>query len=123
MRVMLKSKIHKACITDLSVDYEGSIAIDRDLMREADILPYEQVHVVNLYNGARLTTYAIEGDRGEVCMNGAAARLAGKGDKVIILSFKHVADGEAESHMPKLIYVDAENRLIKVKRAIGAVPV
>ena len=70
---MFKSKIHRATVTDANLDYEGSITIDRDLMREADILPYEQVHVVNVTNGERLVTYAIEGGEGEICLNGAAA--------------------------------------------------
>ncbi len=108
MRIMLKSKIHRARVTQLSIDYEGSIAIDRRLMREADILPYEQVQVLNVNNGARFTTYAIEGDEsGEICLNGPAARLAAKGDTIVILSYCHVEDDEAVGFMPKLVYVDA----------------
>ena len=88
MRIMLKSKIHRARVTQLNIDYEGSITIDKKLMEEADILPYEQVQVLNINNGARFTTYAIEGEResGEICINGAAARLVAKGDVIIILS-------------------------------------
>jgi len=109
MRVMLKSKIHRARVTRLSIDYEGSIAIDRKLMEEADILPYEQVHVLNINNGAHFTTYAIKGGSGEICLNGPAARLAAKGDTIVILSYCHIEDDESQNFMPKLVYVDARN--------------
>ncbi|MEE8194434.1 MAG: aspartate 1-decarboxylase [Dehalococcoidales bacterium] len=118
---MLKSKIHRARITGLDIDYEGSITIDGKLMAEADILPYEQVQVLDLNNGARFTTYAIEGKSGQVCLNGAAARLASKGDIVIILSYCQVADSEASGFMPKLVYVDARNSITQTKRALGAI--
>lgn len=113
MRVMLKSKIHRARITDLNVDYEGSIGIDLDLMEAADILPYEQVQVLDVNNGARFTTYAIEGKRGtgEICINGAAARLAAKGDRVIILTYCHVEDEEARDYVPRIVHVDALNHI------------
>ena len=91
-------------------------------MEEADILPYEQVHVLSITNGARFTTYAIEGEAGEVCINGAAARLVNKGDVVIILSYCHVDESEARHHTPKLVYVDAQNAIIETRRAIGAIP-
>ncbi len=115
MRIMLKSKIHRAHVTDGNIDYEGSITIDRKLMAEADILPYEQVQVLNINNGARFSTYAIEGQEGsgEICLNGAAARLAVKGDTVIILSYCHVSDEEAHNITPKLVYVDAKNAIVK----------
>ena len=122
MRVMLKSKIHRARITRVNVDYEGSATIDRKLMEEADILPYEQVHVLNVNNGARFTTYAIEGEDGEICLNGAAARLAAKGDVVVILSYCYVEDDEARDFMPKLIYVDEKNAVIESKQAVRAIP-
>ena len=123
MRVMLKSKIHRARVTQLSIDYEGSIAIDRRLMREADILPYEQVQVLNVNNGARFTTYAIEGEEsGGICLNGPAARLAAKGDTIVILSYCHVEDDEAVGFMPKLVYVDARNAVMETKRAVKAIP-
>ena len=122
MRIMLKSKIHRARVTQLSIDYEGSIAIDRRLMREADILPYEQVQVLNVNNGARFTTYAIEGESGEICLNGAAARLAAKGDTIVILSYCSVEDDEAGDFTPRLVYVDARNAVIETKRAIKATP-
>ena len=115
MRVMLKSKIHRARITRVNVDYEGSATIDRKLMEEADILPYEQVHVLNVNNGARLTTYAIEGEagKGDICLNGAAARLAVKNDLVIILTYCDVSDDEAYNHKPKIVHVDTNNAIVK----------
>ena len=122
MRIMLKSKIHRACVIDVNIDYEGSITVDKKLMEEADILPYEQVQVLNINNGARFTTYAIEGGKGEICLNGPAARLAVKGDIVIILSYCHVEDEEAYDYMPKLVYVDAENTITSTKRAVETTP-
>ena len=118
MRVMLKSKIHRARVTDANIDYEGSITIDKRLMEAADILPYEQVQVLNINNAARFTTYAIEGEKGEICLNGAAARLATKGDIVIILSYCHVEDSEARNLIPKLVYVDAKNAITEAKRGV-----
>ena len=117
MRIMLKSKIHRARVTWLNIDYEGSITIDKKLMEEAEILPYEQVQVLNINNGARFTTYAIEGKRGsgEIGINGAAARLATKGDLVIILSYCHVDDEEAYNLVPKLVYVDVQNTITETK--------
>jgi aspartate 1-decarboxylase len=122
MRVMLKSKIHRARVTDANIDYEGSITIDKKLMAEADILPYEQVHVLNVNNGARFTTYAIEGEagRGDICLNGAAARLAVRGDTVIILTYSNVSDEEAQHHMPRVVHVDAKNAIVKVTSDIFA---
>jgi len=124
MRTMLKSKIHRARVTETNIDYEGSITIDKKLMEEADILPYEQVEVLNINNGARFTTYAIEGEResGEICINGAAARLVTEGDIIIILSYCHVEDDEARDFKPKLVYVDAKNTITETKRAVEAIP-
>jgi len=122
MRIMLKSKIHQARVTRVAVDYEGSVAIDRKLMEEADILPYEQVQVLNTNNGARFTTYAIEGESGEICVNGAAARLAAKGDIILILSYCHIEDAEARHFRPKVVYVDAKNAIIETKRMVEAMP-
>ena len=113
MRIMLKSKIHRARVTEANLDYEGSITIDKKLMEEADILPNEQVEVVNINNGARFNTYAIKGDDGEVCLNGAAARLGIKGDIIIILSYCHVNDDEARNIKPKVVHVDTSNTIIK----------
>ncbi|MFC1970418.1 aspartate 1-decarboxylase [Chloroflexota bacterium] len=115
MRTMLKSKIHRARVTDGNIDYEGSITIDKKLMREADILPYEQVQVLNINNGARFSTYAIEGrdGGGDICLNGAAARLAVKGDLVIILTYCDVSEENAQNYMPRVVHVDAKNAIIK----------
>ena len=123
MRTMLKSKIHRARVTQLNIDYEGSITIDKKLMEEADILPYEQVQVLNINNGARFTTYAIGGEAsGEICLNGAAARLAAKGDIIMVLSYCYVEDDEAHNFTPKLIYVDAKNAITESKPAAEAIP-
>jgi aspartate 1-decarboxylase len=123
MRIMLKSKIHRARVSAVGLDYEGSIAIDEALMRAADILSYEQVQVLNLNNGARFTTYAIRAERaGEICVNGAAARLAAKGDIIIILSYCQVADDEATDFLPRLVYVDANNAIVSTKWLAGALP-
>ncbi|MFC2008116.1 aspartate 1-decarboxylase [Chloroflexota bacterium] len=122
MRIMLKSKIHRARITKLNIDYEGSITIDSKLMEEADILPYEQVQVLNVNNGARFATYAIETEAGsgEICINGAAARLAAKGDIIIILSYCHVEDEEARDFSPIIVHVDAQNTITETKRHVEA---
>jgi aspartate 1-decarboxylase len=111
MRFMLRSKIHGARVTDANVEYEGSITLDRDLMEQADILPYEQVHVLDVDNGARLTTYAIEGPAGSgvVCINGAAARLVEKGHKVIILTYQQVREEEAKYVRPTIVHLNAAN--------------
>jgi aspartate 1-decarboxylase len=123
MRIMLKSKIHRATITDSNIDYEGSITIDRKLMEEADILPFEQVQVLDINNGSRFTTYAIEGGPGEICINGAAARLVSLGDLVIILSYCHVNDEEARNSRPKLVFVDANNVSTSVRQVTETAPV
>ncbi|MBA7593536.1 Aspartate 1-decarboxylase [subsurface metagenome] len=122
MRTVLKSKIHRARVTDANLDYEGSISIDRLLMEAADILPYEMVHVLNVNNGARLQTYAIEGEKGsgEICINGPAARLVSRGDTVIILSYAVVGDEEARSIEPKLVYVNEQNAIVPSKELSGA---
>jgi len=124
MRVMLKSKIHRAHVTEANIDYEGSITIDKKLMQEADILPYEQVQVLDINNGARFETYAIEAepDSGEIGIQGAAARLATVGDTVIILSYCQVKDEEAHNFAPKLVYVDAKNAITETKQEVGATP-
>jgi len=116
---MLKSKIHRATVTDADLNYEGSITIDRKLMEAADILPYEQVHVLDINNGNRLTTYAIEGGDGEICLNGAAARLVNKNDLVIILSYSDYTEEELRDYHPKLIFVDAQNRISTVKSTVA----
>ena len=116
MRTMLKSKIHRAHVTGANVDYEGSITLDPELMDAADILPFEQVHVLDITNGARLQTYAIDGRRGsgEVVINGAAARMVGEGDLVIVLAYHTVSEEDARSLRPRLVYVDGANRIMRV---------
>ena len=116
MRTMLKSKIHRAHVTGADLDYEGSITLDPILIEAADLLPFELVHVLDITNGARLETYVIEGERGkgEVVINGAAAHLVHKGDLVIILAYASVSEEEAPHQLPKLIYVDEENRIASV---------
>jgi aspartate 1-decarboxylase len=120
MRTMLKSKIHRARVTDGNIAYEGSITIDKKLMEAADILPYEQVHILNVNNGARFHTYAIEGKEngGEICLNGAAARLVAKGDIVIILTYHELSEEETKNYHPKLVYVDAQNKITHTKGVI-----
>ncbi len=123
MRTMLKGKIHRARVTEVNIDYEGSITIDGLLMEAADILPYEMVHVLNINNGARFETYAIEGERGSgvICINGAAARLVAKGDTVIILSYESVAENEAREIRPRLVYVDQNNAITGVSEEAGVI--
>ena len=121
MRVMLKSKIHRATVTDANINYEGSITIDRNLMKAADILPYEQVHVADVNNSNRLVTYAIEGESGEICLNGAAARLVNKGDIVIILAYTNVEDNELKDFHPTLVYVGSKNQITAKKNAINRI--
>jgi aspartate 1-decarboxylase len=111
---MLKSKIHRATLTGAELDYEGSIAIDRDLMTVADLLPGEQVHVLNLSNGQRLITYVIEAPAGSgtMLLNGPAARLGMKGDLVVVLAYCAMADDEAGRLRPKIVHVDGQNRAV-----------
>ncbi|MQY56247.1 MAG: aspartate 1-decarboxylase [Dehalococcoidia bacterium] len=115
MRTMLKSKIHRARVTQVNLDYEGSITIDKLLMEASDILPNEQVEVLNINNGARFSTYAIEGEAnsGVIGINGAAARLVAKGDMIIILSYCQLPDDEAIAMEPTMIYADEKNRVIE----------
>jgi aspartate 1-decarboxylase len=115
-RTMMKSKIHRATVTACDVDYVGSITIDAELMRQADLLPNEQVHVWDIANGARMVTYAIEDDPGSrtIQVNGAAARLVSAGDKVIICSYGSYDDAELGSHSPIVVHVDDENRAVGV---------
>ncbi len=121
MRTVLKSKIHRATVTQADLNYEGSITIDPVLMDAADILPFEQVQVLDVNNGNRLTTYAIEGEResGQICINGAAARLVSPGDIVIILTYNTVTDAEAREQQPSLVYVDAANHITRLGHEIA----
>jgi aspartate 1-decarboxylase len=111
-RIMLKSKIHRATVTDANLDYEGSISVDEGLMESAGILPYEQVDIYNITNGERFRTYTITGERGsgEICINGAAAHRAKRGDIIIIASYAVLDEEAARQHTPTLVYVDSENR-------------
>ena len=116
-RQILKAKIHRATVTDSRVDYEGSITIDEELLKAADILPWEKVLIANLNNGSRIESYAIPGEAGSgvVCMNGGAAKYAKKGDLVIIMTFAVLTEEEAERHQPKAVYVDKQNRILSLK--------
>ncbi|MCB0874128.1 MAG: aspartate 1-decarboxylase [Actinobacteria bacterium] len=113
-RTMLKSKIHRATITDANLHYVGSVTVDKDLLDAADILPHELVHIVDINNGARFETYAIEGPRGSgvVCLNGAAARLVQPDDLVIIISYAEYAQEDLADHEPIVVHVDQDNRQI-----------
>jgi aspartate 1-decarboxylase len=114
MRTMLKSKIHRATVTQADLHYVGSVTIDEDLLDAADLLPGEQVAIVDITNGARLETYAIPGERGSgvIGINGAAAHLVHPGDLVIMISYGVMDETEAKSHLPKVVHVDAANRIV-----------
>lgn len=114
-RVLLKSKIHRACVTGVDLHYEGSITLDAELMREADIVEHEQVQVYNITNGNRLTTYAMPGEAGSrrVCLNGAAAHLVEPGDRIIVASYAEFGEDEVRKHKPRIVLVDEENRLVE----------
>ncbi len=116
LRVMHKSKIHRATVTDANLNYVGSITIDEELMLAADILENEKVQVVNNNNGARFETYVIKGEKGSgtICLNGAAARLAHKGDIVIIISYGYFENEEAKKVKPQAVIVDENNRILEV---------
>ena len=111
-RRMLKSKIHRATVTDADLNYVGSITIDPELLERADIREHEQVHVVNINNGARFETYAIAGRTGDICLNGAAARLAHPGDLVIVISYADYDEAGLERYEPVIVHVDRHNRAI-----------
>jgi len=117
-RVFVKSKIHKASVTQTDLQYEGSITLDPKLMAAADIEPYEQVHVLNLNNGNRLETYAIKGKAGSgvVCLNGAAARHAEKGDLVIVLTYESFLKTPPAGYQPIVVSVNAKNKITKIKK-------
>jgi aspartate 1-decarboxylase len=113
-RILFKSKIHRATVTQADLDYEGSVTIDRDLLRAADILPFEKVAVWNVTRGTRLETYALEGNAGSgvICINGAAAHLNKPGDLVILATFAEVEEHEAKAWKPTVVFVDAKNRIV-----------
>ncbi len=112
---LCRAKIHRATVTEANLDYEGSISIDRDLIDAARLVPYEKVHVLNLNTGARIETYVIVGEAGSgtVCLNGAAARLGARGDKVIILAYGQFTREEADGFEPVIVYVDEKNKAVK----------
>jgi aspartate 1-decarboxylase len=121
-RTMLKCKIHRATVTEAMLHYEGSITIDETLMEAAGLVEYEQVHIYNIDNGNRFSTYAIKGepDSGVICLNGAAARQVSKGDLVIIANYAAYDDKELAEFKPTLVYVDAKNRITKVSRKVDS---
>lgn len=114
-RTMMKSKIHRATVTEANLNYVGSITIDETLMEQADLLENEKVQIVNNNNGARLETYVIRGpkDSGVICLNGAAARLVQPGDNVIIISYASMSNEEAKSYQPTVVFVDNKNRAVQ----------
>jgi aspartate 1-decarboxylase len=121
-RVMLKSKIHRATVTDCDLHYVGSITIDPDLLEAADMLEYEQVHVVDVDNGARFETYTIPGERGsgDMRVNGAAARLVHRGDTIIVISYGSYDEADLERYAPRVVHVEAEtNRIITIDEQVA----
>lgn len=118
-RTLLKSKIHRATVTQAELHYQGSVTVDVDLLEAADILPYEQVQIYDVTNGSRLTTYAIAGTRGSgvLCINGAAAHLVHPGDLVILATYAQYADAEARDHQAKIVMVNGENRRLETVEA------
>ncbi|MDT0477789.1 aspartate 1-decarboxylase [Streptomyces sp. DSM 41014] len=123
-RTMLKSKIHRATVTQCDLHYVGSLTIDADLMEAADLLPGELIHLVDINNGNRLETYVIEGPRGSgiIGVNGAAARLVQNGDLVIIIAYATVPDGDAAKIDPRVIFVDEHNRIVHRDAALSSAP-
>lgn len=112
---LMKAKIHRATVTEADLEYEGSITVDRSLLQESGILPYEQVHVYDVNNGNRFVTYAIEApaQSGTICVNGAAARLVQKGDRLIIVAYAQMSDEEAKTYKPRVLLMDEGNRIKK----------
>ena len=110
-RIVMKSKIHRATVTDADLDYEGSCAIGPELLEAADIVVGEQIHIVNVSNGSRAVTYAIEGKPGEIALNGAMAHIGGRGDLVILISYANIEESELAGFTPRVVFVDADNRI------------
>ncbi len=119
-RIMFKSKIHRATITQAELHYEGSLTIDTELMDAADLLPYEKVSIVNINNGERLETYIIPGERGSktICLNGAAARKGAVGDRIIIISYATMSEEEARAYKPTIVLVNEKNDIIELSHSI-----
>ena len=112
-RTLLKSKIHRATVSDANLNYEGSVSIDPILIEAANLLPFERVDIYNCNNGQRFSTYVIVGKKGEICLNGAAARLVHRGDILIIASYADYDEGECRKHSPQLVYVDSSNSIVR----------
>jgi aspartate 1-decarboxylase len=112
---LLKCKIHRATVTDADLNYEGSVSIDPKLVEAAGLREFERVEIYNCNNGERFATYVIFGKDGEICLNGAAARLVHKGDLVIIASYANFTEAEAAQHKPQLVFVDEKNRIKEIK--------
>ena len=123
MRFVMRSKIHRATVTDADVDYVGSISIDSDLMKAAGIEEWEKVHVLDVTNGSRLETYAIEAPAGsgKICINGAAAHLVHPGDLGILLTFEGIPSDEIQSYSPTIVHVNARNEVVDIGQALEAV--
>ncbi|MGA2667997.1 MAG: aspartate 1-decarboxylase [Ignavibacteria bacterium] len=117
-RIMCKSKIHRAKVTQAELHYEGSLTVDQDLLDAADILPYERVQVCNINNGERFETYTIPGKRGSktICLNGAAARLGSVGDVIIIITYATFTEQELKDYIPKVVLLDKDNKIVEIKR-------
>lgn len=121
-RVMLKSKVHRASVTDCDLHYVGSLTIDPELLEAADIMEHEQVHIVDIDNGARFVTYTIAGARGsgEMKVNGAAARLVARGDTIIVISYASYDADDLSRYEPRVVHVDRENRIVKIDQEVAA---
>ena len=117
-RTMMKSKIHRATVTGADVDYVGSITLDPELMQLADLREFEQVHVLDVDNGARFETYAMCGATGDVILNGAAARLVAPGDRVIVITYGQYDEAELAAYEPRIVHVDERNRAIPAELAV-----
>jgi aspartate 1-decarboxylase len=119
-RTMLKSKIHMATVTEANLNYYGSISVDAELCKDADLLPFEKIDIYNCNNGSRFSTYIILGKKGEMCVNGAAARHVQKGDIIILASYAEYKQKELKKHNPKLVFVDDKNKMVEIKRYIDS---
>src|SRR3989338_2745215 len=116
IRTVCKSKIHRATVTEANLNYTGSLTVDAELMKAADLITYEQVHVVDITNGSRLVTYCIVGEPGSgtMCINGAAARLVSAGDQIIVISYAQLSPAELDGFFPKIVMLDAKNHIQKI---------
>ncbi|MGB9716701.1 MAG: aspartate 1-decarboxylase [Thermodesulfovibrionales bacterium] len=115
LRCILRAKIHMATVTESNLSYEGSLSLDKEILKKAGILPYEQVMVSNLNNGERFETYVIPGKKGEVCLNGPTARKGVVGDKIIIFCYGYVEDSKVNKFRPRIIHLDEDNKMVSLK--------